>query len=247
MAGECLFLLQLRVKWVKTVHFARPDTYFSSEFSQNWLRLGMASPKTYDVVFSRELDWASAICLTDFCFPWLDIPVPRTEFRALWDGERFHFQFDVEDNDLVLDESGEPHQAALGSDRVEIFFSPTEDLSEPYFGIEMEPRGAVYDYKGVFHRQFDDSWEMEGLEFSGEISESGNYRVTGHIPIKTLTDLQCIDSNGEMVAGVYRAEFSHLPNGSIDQNWIAWVDPKTEVPDFHVPASFGRLVFQNWQ
>jgi hypothetical protein len=60
--------------------------------------------------------------------------------------------------------------------------------------------------------------------------------------------------------GLFRAEFSHDRSGKpvtqrasihnrgrhIDgpppiQAWMAWVDPKTEEPDFHVPTSFGWL------
>ena len=199
-------------------------------------------PKNYQVKFSSSVDWEDADILTDFSFPWLEKEAPRTEFRALWNGADFHFRFDVEDRDLVLDESGEPDRAVLGSDRVEIFFSPTAELSEPYYGIEMEPRGGAYDYQGIYHRKFSPQWKMPGLEFLGKIREGDGYSVTGKIPVETLQELRCL-TDGEAVAGVYRAEFSHLPDGSIREDWISWVDPETVTPDFHVPSSFGRFIF----
>lgn len=196
--------------------------------------------KTYPVHYSAALDLEQASVLDDFCFPWFDRPCPRTSFRAVWNHEVLSFRFEVEDEDLVLDESGEPHAAVLGSDRVEFFFASSADLSTPYYGAEMEPRGSVYDYKALYHRRFDDSWKFEDLTFAGRIFEGG-YLVEGTLSLEELRRLDCLTGK-EMIAGVYRAEFSHGPD-EVVQNWISWVDPKGEIPDFHVPASFGKFLF----
>lgn len=196
--------------------------------------------KTYSVHYSASLDLEAASVLEDFTFPWLDRPCPRTSFRAVWNQDQLRFQFEVEDDDLVLDETGEPHAAALGSDRVELFFATSADLSTPYYGAEMEPRGSVYDYEAIYHRKFDDSWNFAGLEFAGEILEGG-YLVAGTISLKSLRELGCLKGT-EMIAGVYRAEFSHGPDGIV-QNWISWIDPRVAIPDFHVPSSFGKFLF----
>ncbi len=198
--------------------------------------------KTYSVHYSPSLDLEVASALEDFAFPWLDRPCPWTSFRAVWNKEYLRFRFEVEDDDLVLDESGEPHAAALGSDRVELFFATSADLSTPYYGAEMEPRGSVYDYKAVYHRKFDDSWSFAGLEFIGEILEGG-YLVEGSISLEYLRELGCLKGT-ELIAGVYRAEFSHGPDGVV-QDWISWVDPQVATPDFHVPSSFGKFLFIN--
>ncbi len=201
----------------------------------------LAPMKTYTVRYSASSDPAEGVVIEDFCFPWTDAPCPLTQFSAVWGPEHFHFRFDVVDHDLVLDESGEPGQAVLGSDRVELFFSPTRDLST-YYGIEMEPRGEVYDYRAHYHRRFDREWRFPGLEFSGKIRESG-YSVEGRIPLSVLRDLSCL-RDSEMIVGVYRGEFSHGADGII-QDWISWIHPQTEVPDFHVPASFGTFLFES--
>ncbi len=196
--------------------------------------------KTYRVHRSASLDPREGQWLEDFQFPWIDRPCPRTAFAAVWDETTFAFRFEVEDGDLVLDPSDDPDQAVLGSDRVELFFASTPDLSAPYYGAEMDPRGGVYDYLARFHRQFDDTWRFPGLEFSGVLLDRG-YEVEGRIPLATLRDLGCL-SGSEMVAGVYRAEFSHGPGGVV-QDWISWIHPGTPTPDFHVPGSFGRFEF----
>ncbi len=197
--------------------------------------------KTYSVRFSSSLDPGEGSLLEDFQFPWTDRPCPWTAFSAVWDGETFAFRFEVEDDDLVLDPSSDPDTAVLGSDRVELFFATSPDLSTPYYGAEMDPRGGAYDYQAVFHRRFDDSWRFPGLQFAGELLEGG-YRVEGRIPVAVLRELGCL-SGDRMTAGVYRAEFSHGPNGVV-QDWISWIHPGTETPDFHVPGSFGTFVFQ---
>lgn len=196
--------------------------------------------KTYPVHYSPTLDLAEGELLEDFTFPWLDRPCPWTSFRAVWNDRHLGFRFEVEDDDLVLDDSSDPDQAALGSDRVELFFASSADLREPYFGAEMEPRGGVYDYEARFHRKIDGGWTFPGLEFTGEILEGG-YAVEGSFSLDVLRGLGCLKEL-EMIAGVYRAEFSHGPDGIV-QNWISWVDPKVAKPDFHVPSSFGKFLF----
>lgn len=197
--------------------------------------------KTYRVRYSSSLDPEEGERLEDFCFPWLERACPLTRFSAVWDGGTFAFRFEVEDDDLVLDPSSDPAEAVLGSDRVELFFARDPELSQPYYGAEMDPRGGVYDYEATYHRQFDPSWKFPGLQFAGEFVEGG-YIVNGTIPIAVLRDLGCL-SGDRMTAGVYRAEFSNGAGGVV-QDWIAWIDPGTPKPDFHVPASFGTFVFE---
>lgn len=197
--------------------------------------------KTYRVRFSRSLDPAEGDLLDDFQFPWIERPCPRTNFSAVSDGEAFAFRFDVDDADLVLDPSEDPAEAVLGSDRVELFFASSPDLATPYYGAEMDPRGGVYDYVAVYHRKFDPAWRFPGLVFAGTFFDGG-YRVDGRIPLAALRELGCL-RGGEMTAGVYRAEFSHGRDGTV-QDWISWIHPGTETPDFHVPGSFGTFLFE---
>ncbi len=189
-----------------------------------------------------ELKWENAELLTDFVFPWKNEDAPLTEFRALADEQTLHFRFDIHDDDVVLDSSKDPDEAVLGSDRAELFFSQTPDMSKPYYGLEMDPRGGVYDYEGRYHREIDPVWKMPKLELEGEVTERG-YVVSGRVDLQVLRNLGCLRGQ-EMITGVYRAEFSHNADGSIRQEWISWVDPASEVPDFHVPASFGRFIFE---
>lgn len=193
---------------------------------------------TYVLKHMNNLDLDGADLLNRFSFPWSDRETPRTEFRAVWNEEIVRFRFEVDDDDLVLDSARDRDQAILGSDRVELFFARDAGLLEPYFGLEIDPRGWVYAYEARYYRRFDASWSLPNLHVNGEFFPGG-YAVEGFIPVKSLRDMGCWHETGLHV-GVYRAEFRHGEEG-VEQDWISWVHPRTRKPDFHVPASFGRF------
>jgi hypothetical protein len=183
-------------------------------------------------------DWSAAELLTDFTFPWEDSVAPDTEFRALWDEERVHFRFDCVDDDLVLGEGSTLEERVLGSDRAEIFLATDLELN-PYFGFEMSPSGEVLAYRARHYRQFEREWSCEGFECDARVRERG-YVVQGSIALETLRELKVLKAGArEFFAGVYRAEFSRRPDGTVHQGWMPWVNPGTAKADFHVPESFG--------
>ncbi len=196
--------------------------------------------KEYHVNFSSDLDLRDGALLDDFSFPWVERDCPRTEFRAVWNEKKFRFGFDVDDGDIVLNDSRDKDAAVLGSDRVELFFAADRELSGYYYGAEMDPRGWAYDYRARTYRQIDDVWCFPSLEMAGAIRSDG-YALTGSIDLEALKSLGLL-RDSEMITGVYRAEFSHGQEGIVE-DWMPWVDPGTEAPDFHVPASFGRFLF----
>lgn len=178
--------------------------------------------------------------MTDFTFPWEERTAPFTEFRALWDETHLHFHFDCIDDDLVLPEGPTAKDRVLGSDRVEIFLAP--DLSlKPYYCLEMSPRGDVLAYEANFYREMNWDWQCADLELTAHI-QGNRYTVTGRLPLDTLRALNVLrPGSSEFFAGIYRAEFHHRPDGTVHSGWMPWVNPQTERPDFHVPASFGTF------
>jgi hypothetical protein len=187
--------------------------------------------------------WQSAKVLTDFSFPWSGRTPPATEFRALWDERRLYFLFDVADDDVVLGDGADAKEKVIGSDRVEIFFSTGPELN-PYYALEIDPRGEVLDYEARYHRRMNWAWSCEGLTVGASRTDSG-YLVEGSIPRSTLEKLGCLhqDEDGwRLRAGLYRAEFRHDPaGGPVIEDWMSWVDPQVPAPDFHVPTSFGEI------
>src|SRR5690349_18589468 len=114
----------------------------TSVAAMRWQRMKRYRVRRRSASREDDPDWSEAELLTDFCFPWEETPPLLTEFRALWDDERFHFRFDCADDDLVLGEAETSRDRVLGSDRAEIFLTPDLALT-PYYGFEMEPRGEV--------------------------------------------------------------------------------------------------------
>lgn len=194
-----------------------------------------------------ESVWDQAGGLSDFSFPWTDVEAPQTVFRALWDDDLFYFRFEVVDQDVVMAEGADAKEKVVGSDRVEIFFTTGDDL-DPYYGLEMDPRGEVLLYETRYHRRFNWEWSCPGLKVWPKLTDDG-YDLEGVIPMKTFKDLKCLhekDGQVYLKAGLFRAEFSHgVGNDPVIEDWISWVDPGGEVPDFHVPSAFGVLGFES--
>jgi len=190
--------------------------------------------------------WSQAKVLSDFSFPWTDREAPETVFRALWDDDLFYFHYEVVDQDVVLGEGVDAREKVIGSDRVEIFFTTGDEL-DPYYGLEMDPRGEVLSYETRHHRQFNWDWLCPGLQVWAKLTERG-YDLEGVIPMETFRKLNCLhQKNGQqyLKAGLFRAEFSHGEEGGpVIEDWISWIDPSGETPDFHVPSAFGVLEFE---
>lgn len=210
-----------------------------------------------------ELDWAFAHVESRFAFPWNEAAAPLTEFGALYDDAFLYFTFRVHDEDVVVLDTLRDKQDVVLEDRVEMFFSRDDRMSE-YWAIEVDPRGRTYDYRGAYYRQFDPAWTWPGLETTGTLLEQG-YTVEGRIPLASFQSLGFprLRPGVKMRCGLYRAEFSHDRSGRpvVQQDsmhtqgrraegpppiedWISWIDPGTPQPDFHVPSSLGWLQFE---
>lgn len=207
-----------------------------------------------------EAEWALAHVEQRFVFPWNQAVAPWTEFRAFYDEAFLYFAFRVHDEDVVLLDQLRDKQDVVLEDRVELFFSCDDRMSD-YWAIEVDPLGRTYDYRGAFYRQCDPAWSWPGLETKGRLRERG-YDVEGRIPLASFAALigKPLQSGAKIRCGLYRAEFSHdrsgrpvAPQASIHtqgrrtegppplEDWISWIDPGTPQPDFHVPSSLGWL------
>ncbi|TDU70904.1 carbohydrate binding protein with CBM9 domain [Prosthecobacter fusiformis] len=185
-----------------------------------------------------NVNWNQATWIEDFQFPWEATPPPSTKFCAQWSHDSLHFCFRCVDKDLVLGEGETLKERVLGSDRVEVFFAPDLTL-DPYYAFEISPRGEALAYRAKHYRQFDWEWSCPELKVEAQV-EAQTYSVQGTLPMSVLRDLNILKPGAtEFYAGVFRAEFSHKPDGSIHSGWMPWVNPQTERPDFHVPSAFG--------
>lgn len=207
-----------------------------------------------------EAVWARAAVEKGFTFPWSKTPPPATEFRALCDEANLYFTFRIHDDDIVVLEKLRDEQDAVFEDRAELYFAPGDRMKD-YYCMEVDSRGRAYDYRGAYYRQLDPSWNWKGLETAASPLPAG-YVVEGRIPLASFEAMGFprLRPGVKIRCGLFRAEFSHDRSGkpvvqraSIHnrgrriegpppiEGWMAWVDPKTEEPDFHVPTSLGWL------
>ncbi|MCK4558342.1 MAG: carbohydrate-binding family 9-like protein [Calditrichia bacterium] len=176
---------------------------------------------------------------TRFVQPWNKTDVPYTEFRAICNKKNFYFDFRVDDNDLIIKDKCHNKMDIIQEDRVELFFALDDQLNN-YYCLEIDPRGRVFSCAASYYRKFDLSWECPGLHTVGCINKSG-YTVKGLIPLETLKSLGLffLEKGDSIKVGIFRADFYRGVNNRIEERWISWINPKTENPDFHVPAAFG--------
>lgn len=207
-----------------------------------------------------EPEWTKASAEKGFVFPWKQAAAPATEFRALCDDTNLYFTFRIHDGDVVVIDKLRDEEDAVFEDRAEMYFAP-DDQMKNYYAVEVDSRGRAFDYRGSYYRQLDSTWKWKGLDTAGTLLPDG-YVVEGRIPLASFERLGFprLRPGVKIRCGLFRAEFSHdrrakpnvlrpsihtrgrqLDGPPIIQEWMSWVDPRTEEPDFHVPTSLGWL------
>lgn len=198
--------------------------------------------KVHKISLFESSAWSKANRLTDFVFPWEQAEAPATQFQALYDDTHFYFRFEAEDHDIYA--PGDPHdkRGVLPSDRVEIFFKAKGQM-DPYYCLEMDPRGRVLDYIAKYYRHTDFEWEWpeEHLTVKAYI-QAESYIVEGKISLQSLRDMDILDDERQMDAGLFRGDAYHVNENTTDIKWISWIRPESAHPDFHIPSAFGKLI-----
>ncbi|MCB9273400.1 MAG: endoxylanase [Lewinellaceae bacterium] len=187
--------------------------------------------------------WQDAAELSAFSYPWREDTPPSTAFRALWDGIYFYFLYRATGPVIVTPQTGEPEKDVLSSSRVEIFFK-ADDNMDPYYTLELDALGRIFDAECRYYRHVDAAWAWpEGQLIVRASRDEGGYTVEGAISIGSLQQLGMLHAN-RLQAGLYRAEYLPHTDGPTETRWISWIQPDSAKPDFHIPSSFGLLVLQ---
>lgn len=197
--------------------------------------------KEYKAIHCNSIpDWNRAEVLNDFSSPWTNDGVPPLTFRALWNEDAFMFRFELVDTDIRMYTATNHKMEVVHSDRVEIFFRSDEKMA-PYYCLEMDPLGRVLDYKTQYYRKFEYGWQWPGndsLKVKAGLLPSG-YWVEGAIRLDSLRELGLL-KDGKIEAGLFRGKCLE-PHPDTTFNWISWVRPDSETPDFHIPSAFGEI------
>ncbi len=191
-------------------------------------------------IYNKEIKyWDEVEYLKDFSCPWTNEDESKTLFQAYYDNENINFRFLVECVKPNIYIKNNNKLEVINSERVEIFFRKNDSMSS-YYCLEIDPLSRVLDYKAKLYREFDRSWEWPDLlHIKSKITEK-MYSIEGKISFFSLKELDLIKNN-QIQIGLYRGNCIKLEDDKAKINWISWVDPKTEFPDFHVASSFGLL------
>lgn len=166
-------------------------------------------------------------------------PARETEIRILWTPDFLYFQFRARYRTITVFPDARPdgwRDKLWDRDVAEVFLQP--DYSDPlrYKEFEISPNGLWIDLK-VWH---------------GEIAEmkSGlRRRVRMDAQNKTWIAELCIPMKSLMTdfdrSHAWRLNFFRVEGENEPRFYSAWSPTNSPEPNFHVPAAFGTLVFQD--
>lgn len=187
--------------------------------------------------------WDTAMVLKDFCSPWSNEKQSEITFKALWDREKLFFNFTVFDSEIHVEEQDDSFDSIGNSDRVELFFRTDTSLN-PYYCLEIDTTSRIMDFKAYPDKNFDFNWDWPKDDIAVKSSINTNlFTVEGSISIASLRKFNLIKNN-KIEAGVFRAKYKKRENGCFEPTWITWINPNTEIPNFHVASSFGILILK---
>ena len=183
--------------------------------------------------------WSHAHEISDFNYPWENSGKGGMKFRAMYNRAWLYLLYEVEEPQVrVYRNTGAKIEVTM-SERVEIFMRKNDKMN-PYYCLEIDPTGLVYDYEAKFHREFNPAWYWPKghLIIKGEEISQG-YRVQCAISLESLRQLELL--NGKNIeAGLFRGRCMK-EGANADLKWISWVKPDSATPDFHIPSAFGML------
>jgi len=185
--------------------------------------------------------WSKATSISNLSAPWNDNFKLQTQFKALHNEASIYFYFTVEDDDIYLEQSYPDEESnAVRSDRVELFLRHPTKIN-PYYSFEMDAEGRIFDSEGIFGESIDESWDLnrDFITIETKRTETG-YVLEGTIAIIALKNLGLMDTKDAIAIGIYRGNYH---TDSADVEWISWVKPDSEKPNFHIPSSFGTFIF----
>lgn len=189
----------------------------------------------------QDSAWNNAIELTDFKLYWDPEEPPATSFKALHDDRFLYLLYSAIDPLIQSKLAALDTIPAVHSDRVEIFFKGVNDTL-PYYSLEMDCLGRLFDSEGKFGQYIDADWNWPAneLEIKTRIFDNW-YTLEARISKSSLNSLGLINNN-RIHAGIYRADYISNDVGERTPHWISWVKPDSSTPKFHIPSSFGLIV-----
>ena len=172
---------------------------------------------------------SSPAAVRGFHAPWHGLPDDDTSLTYYATADSLFFLYEVREQSLCLTPGFSNERDVEPEDRVELFFSSTPDMSQPYYCTEIDPCGRPMDYKAIYYRDFDFGWNFSGMRVSSKM-EDGSYSVEAVFSRKKLEELG-MDLEKGFWLGAFRADFR--TDGTVD--WYSLRPTDDREADFHKP------------
>lgn len=161
----------------------------------------------------------------------------ETEVRLLWSPETLYLKFVAKYRAITVFQDSEPNgrrDQLWDRDVAEAFLQPPGLAQGCYKEFEISPNGLWIDLDIGPGQKRD---LKSALRHSATIDETAKtWRAELAIPMKSL--VPDFDPSAEWRANFYRVEGAAEP-----RFYSAWRPTMTTEPNFHVPETFGRLIF----
>ena len=167
-------------------------------------------------------------------------PLQATEVRIAHDDQALLLRFDCSDRDIWATHAR--RDAPLWEEEVvELFIAPGEDDPSDYVEIEVNPLGVIFDARvnnpegRRDSMRVDSAWNAAGLVAEVSRPSPRSWRAELAVPWSDLCE--------GTPPRIWRANFFRIerPRDG-DPEFSCWSPTFVDPPDFHKPASFGRLV-----
>ncbi|HUX96686.1 MAG TPA: carbohydrate-binding family 9-like protein [Bacteroidales bacterium] len=177
---------------------------------------------------------------------------PEAEVKMMYDNENIYLIFRVKDRNVrcITNTINGP---VYKDSAVEFFFSPDSDLPLLYFNLETNCGGTPLLHYNVIPRKESKRLqenEIKMIEIAHslpeiidpEIKEQVTWTLEYKIPFSLLEKYSKVSRPAKGV--VWKANFYKIAENSSNPHYITWSRIDKPKPDFHVPQSFGKLVFE---
>jgi hypothetical protein len=177
---------------------------------------------------------------------------PMTQFKIAYDEQAVYVIFRVEDR--YVRAVAQNYQGPVCRDScVEFFFTPSDDLSEGYFNLEVNCGGtALLYYQHILGK---DTVKLPEAEFQEiaiahsmpkivepEVAEPTIWTIEYRLPVEVLK--KYCRAVSPAPGAVWRANFYKCADQTSHPHWLTWSPVDWPTPKFHIPACFGELHFQ---
>ncbi|MEN6386139.1 MAG: carbohydrate-binding family 9-like protein, partial [Phycisphaerales bacterium] len=201
----------------------------------------------------KQLNWenANTLKLSNFMG---DKPqhFPNVRAQLLYDDKNIYVFFKVEDQ-YVRAVAQKNQDMVCRDSCVEFFFTPSENISEGYFNLEMNCGGTLLLYHQTARGENKQEFSQEDCEkiqitasmpkiVEPEITEPKTWTLKYAVPFEMLKKYANVE---QPKAGVkWRANFYKCADQTSHPHWLTWAKVNKPKPDFHLPEFFGTLVFE---